>query len=99
MTIPTQIEKLQKLLDSCKCGVHLSVNEHRNYYQTAEESLSEKYGYECPPEIEDEVRKVMVDTDTIIDLQFYSRTPVGSYHIYHHDLDAALDEALDTFAE
>ncbi len=81
-------------MDGCKCGVFLQVNEHRDYYQTAEESLFEKSGYESPPEIDEEVKKVMIDTNTIIHLQFYPNTPVGSYSIYHHDLDAALDEAL-----
>lgn len=88
------MEKLQKLLDKCKCGVHLTVNQHRGYYQTAEEALKEKEGYECPPEIEPEVRAAMIEKNTIIDLQFYPDTPIGSYSIYHYDLDMALDEAL-----
>ncbi len=91
------MEKLQKLLDKCKCGVNLTVNQHRNYYQTAEEALKEKEGYECPPEIEPEVRAAMIDKNVIIDLQFYPHTPIGSYNIYHYDLDMALDEALDCF--
>ncbi len=91
------MEKLQKLLDKCKCGVYLTVNQHRNYYQTAEEALKEKEGYECPPEIEPEVRAAMINKNVIIDLQFYPHTPIGSYNIYHYDLDMALDEALDCF--
>lgn len=91
------MEKLQKLLDKCKCGVHLTVNQHRDYYQTAEEELKEKEGYECPPEIEPEVRAVMIEKNIIIDLQFYPHTPIGSYSIYHYDLDMALDEALACF--
>ncbi len=91
------MEKLQKLLDKCKCGVHLTVNQHRDYYQTAEEALKEKEGYECPPEIEPEVRAAMIDKNVIIDLQFYPHTPIGSYSIYHYDLDMALDEALECF--
>jgi len=89
------MEKLQKLLDRCKCGVHLTVNQHRDYYQTAEEALKEKDCYECPPKIEPEVRQAMIDKNIIIDLQFYPDTPIGSYSIYHYDLEAALDEALD----
>ncbi len=89
------MEKLEKLLGKCNGGVFLTVNEHRNYYQTAEEALLEKDGYECPPEIEPEVRKTMIEKDIIIELQFYPDTPIGSYSIYHHDLDAALDEALE----
>lgn len=91
------MDKLKELMSRCKCGVFLYVNEHRDYYQSAEKSLEEIMGYECPPEIDPEVRKVMIETDTIIKIQFYPDTPIGSYDIYHHDLDAALDEALDCF--
>jgi len=91
------MEKLQNLLDKSKCGVYLIVNQHRDCYQTAEEALKEKEGYECPPEINPEVRKAMIDKNIIIDLQFYPDTPIGSYSIYHYDLDMALDEALACF--
>lgn len=88
------MEKLKQLLARCKCGVFLTVNEHRDYYQTAEYALTEKDGYECPPDIAPDVRTEMIRTDTIIQLQFYPDTPIGSYDVYHHDLDAALDDAL-----
>jgi hypothetical protein len=92
------MDKLKQLLDKCKCGVFLTVNEHRDYYETAEQRLAEHYGWmECPPEIAPEVRAKMIETNTIVDLQFYPDTPIGSYHILHHDLDAALDAALACF--
>ena len=91
------MDKLKELMSKCKCGVFLSVNEHRDYYQTAEEYLAKKEEFECPPEIEPDVKKVMIETDTIVELQFYPATPIGSYSIYHHDLDAALGEALACF--
>ncbi len=91
--------KLQELLSKCKCGVFVSVNEHRDYYQSADDSLKEQDSFECPPEIEPEIRKVMVETNTIVHVQFYPDTPVGSYSIYHYDLDAALDEALNCFTQ
>ncbi len=89
------MDKLSELLSKCKCGVFVSVNEHRDYYQTAEESLKEDDCLECPPEIELEVRSVMIEKNTIIIVQFYPDTPIGSYSIYHHDLDKALDQALN----
>ena len=91
----TGMDKLKQLLSRCKCGVFLIVNEHRDYYQTVEQRLEEVAGYECPPEIAPEVRAAMIATDTMIDLQFYPDTPIGSYKIVHHDLDAALVEALN----
>jgi len=87
-------DKLKQLLAGCKCGVFLTVNEHRDYYETAEESLDEARGNECPPEIADDVRAQMIATNTIVRLQFFPHTPIGSYEIWHHDLDAALTEAL-----
>ena len=88
------MDKLKELMSRCKCGVFLSVNEHRDYYQTAAARLEELAGYECPPEIEPEVRQKIIETDTIINLHFYPDTPIGFYSLYHYDLDAALDEAL-----
>ena len=87
-------DKLKELISRCKCGVYLSVNEHRDLYQSAQTKLDEMAGFECAPTIRDEVRQKMIETDTIIEVHFYPHTPVGSYSVYHYDLDAALDEAL-----
>ena len=89
------MSKLQQVLNRCGCGVYLEVNRHRDYYQTAEDALIEKQRYECPPEIDEDVREVMVKTNTIIELQFYPDTPIGSYSLYHYDLEKILDEALE----
>lgn len=35
----------------------------------------------------------MIETNTIVELQFYPDTPIGFYRVYYCDLDAALDEA------
>jgi len=89
------MEKFQQILNRCKCGVHLTINEHRDYYQSAEQRLEELDCLECPPELEDDISQTMIDTNTIIDLQFFPDTPVGSYSVYHHDLEMALNEALE----
>lgn len=89
------MDKLNQLFDRCKCGVYLSVNEHRNCYNTAAQALDEAKHYPCPPKIEPDVQAKMIETDTIVRLQFYPDTPVGSYEIWHYDLDIALDIALD----
>lgn len=91
---------LKKLMEKCKCGVFLVVNEHRDYYQSAQERLDNHYmRLECPPEIPEDVKKKMIELDTIIELQFYPDTPIGSYCILHWDLDTALDEALEIIKE
>jgi len=89
------VNKFEQILNRCKCGVFLIVNEHRDYYQTAEEKLIELDSMECPPDIDPKVRSKMIELNTIIDLQFYPDTPIGSYSVYHHDLEMALDEALE----
>jgi hypothetical protein len=86
--------KLAKLLARCKCGVYLAVNEHRDVYESVEEHLIDAAGRECPPQIEPDVRRRMIETDTIVKLHFYPDTPIGSYEVWHYDLDAALDRAL-----
>lgn len=90
------MDKLKELMSRCKCGVFLHVNEHRDYYQKVEDYLEDIQARqsESPLEIAANIRAKMIELDYIIDLQFYPDTPIGSYSIYHYDLDMALDEAL-----
>lgn len=85
---------LRKLLARCKFGVFLIVNEHRDYGQTAEQRLEELADAEFQPIIDADVRNVMIDTDTIVSLQFYPDTPMESHWIYHYDVDAAIQRAM-----
>ena len=88
-------DKLARLIARCKAGVHITINEHRNYYETAEYYLSERdqRGDE-PLEIDPDVRAQMIATNTVVNLHFYPDTPIGFYEIWHYDLEAALDQAL-----
>ena len=84
------MDKLKELISKCKCSVMLSINDHRDNYETVEQYLRRNN-----PEIEDpEIVAKMIETDTIICLIFYPNTPIGSCEIYHYDLDRAFDEAL-----
>jgi hypothetical protein len=87
------MDKLTLLLNRCKCGVHLTVNDHRDVYQTAKQAIEdlESMGHTVD---DADVRAKMVDLDTIVDLHFYPDTPVGFYKVLHYDLDMALDIAL-----
>jgi hypothetical protein len=89
------MDALKTLLARCKCGVYLMVNKHRDYYETVEQRLDWYAKHECPPEISDEVRAGILASETIVDLCFYPDTPIGSYHIVHHNLDEALRLALE----
>lgn len=88
------MNKLNTLISNCKCGVYLSVNEHRDYYETVEEHFKSHPYIEDLEDIDKDVYDRMKESNTIIELQYYSDTPVGSYKVYHYDLDLAVDEAL-----
>lgn len=92
------MDKLKQLLSLCKSGVFLSVNEHRDYYMTTEQRIKElrEIVEQYEGDVDEELHHApkMIETDTVIDLQFYPKNPVSSYSIYHYDLEMALDEAL-----
>lgn len=89
---------LNELVRRCKCGVHVTFNEHRDYYQTAAVYIAELLDHEAPPTISPDVMEKMILADTIVQVQFYPQTPIGFYVVYHYDLDAALAECLTVFA-
>ncbi len=92
-------DKLKMLLERCKCSVSVEVNRHRDYYSNAADFIGEAELYECPPEIAPEVRQTMIETDTVVVIQFYPDTPIGFYGIWHFDLDEALNQALECIKE
>jgi len=93
------MEKLKKLMNLCEAEVMLDINEHRGSYQTVEEYLEDLSKLECPPEIEDSIKKIMIETDTMVCCIFYPDSPVGSYLVYHYDLDKCLDICLAILKE
>lgn len=91
------MEKLKKIIDSCKCGFYLSINQHRDYYETVEQHFSDFE--ELLENIDPIVYNKMKELNTIIDLHFYPNTPIGFYQVYHYDLDKAIDKACDIINE
>ena len=89
-------DNLIELINLCKCSVTLEVNDHRDYYQTIleyiDDNCSNKSIWNETPE---EVKKIMIETDTLIELQFYPNTPIGFYRVYHYDVNQAISEALN----
>ena len=89
------MEKLQKLIEKCKCGVHITVNNHRDYYETVEQHFKgNPIVEEDLEDIEADVYEKMKELNTIVELQYYPDTPIGFYKIYHYDIEKAIDEAL-----
>ena len=91
-------DKLNLLLARCESGVYLTINAHRGSHETVESILSaiiSNGGKEIEAQIGKEVIAKMIEKDTIIDLDIFPDTPIGSFTIYHHDLNSALDAALE----
>lgn len=88
------INKLEKLIEKSACGVYVSVNQHKDYYESVEDNLNNLH---YRPDIEPEIEKRMIDGDTMTHVQFYPNTPVGSISVYHYDLEKALNQALAYF--
>ena len=87
------MSKLAELITRCKCSVSVEVNQHRAYYQVAEFYLAER-DVKSPEDVAADVFAKMVETDTVVEVQFYPSTPIGFYRIWHYDVDAALGEAI-----
>lgn len=91
------MEKLKSLISKCKYGLYLTVNAHRDNKQGAEDYLEEILGDVGLSEMEDGVKIKMIESDSIIELQFYPSTPDESHTIYHYDIEKALDDAILCF--
>lgn len=87
---------LQEIIDRCKCEVFVTANEHRCDYDSVAVHLADeqtRHGNE-PVATPDVIAK-MIEMDTVIALQFYPRTTIGFYTVYHYSLDAAINEAFE----
>lgn len=82
---------IQELVDRCKGGVSLEVNEHRNNYESAKQAIDAMLKWECPPDMNKDSIPKMIETNTIYLLQFYPDTPIG----FHSVIGATLDEVLE----
>jgi len=104
------MDKLLRLQSLCKASIAVNINDHLVFYQSAEDFLNEEVdafhlgermiSHEKVLEELDvcsDTFKRMVDSNTVIHVQFFPHTPIGSYSIYDSDLDKALDRCLATF--
>ena len=85
------IEKIKELKSKCLFGVYISINEHRDVYQTIDEFISHpEVNY-----INNDIYNKMIETDTLISITCYPTTPSGCYVSYHYDLEMALENLLN----
>jgi hypothetical protein len=89
------IDKVKKLMVGCKCGVYISVNEHKDYYESAKQYIAKAIENIYYPEDTDQITKDKMESmDSIVKIQFYPETPVGFYNVWSYSLDDALDSAI-----
>lgn len=90
------MQKLQKLIDHCKGEIALSINSHKGEYLSVTDYLNNLIELDIVDPLEDLVySKEMIERDSVIELQFYPDTPIGSYTVIHYDLEEAVDKALE----
>jgi hypothetical protein len=85
------MEKFKELVLLCKASVEISVNDHKDYYESVEQHINE----EDREYIDKEVFEEMVKRDIVVKVQAYPHTPIGFFVVYHYDIDKAVDIALD----
>lgn len=87
-------DKIKELVANCKATVHITFNEHKTNYETIEEYLGDNR-FDRFSEVEPELKQDIIKADQIVEVQAYPKTPVGFILAVHHDLDKALDQAIE----
>ena len=84
---------LTELITKTKGSLTITINGHRDCYETVEEHLpfEEKEG------IDTLVLRTMIEKDLCMEIQFYPDNPISFYIVYHYDLEEAIKMALKTF--
>jgi len=82
------MDELKELISLCRASVTISINEHRDSYESVEEYL------QFIQIDEKDVRSEMIKRDVMISVQCYINTPIGSIIFWHYDLDECIKEAL-----
>ena len=85
------MKKFKELVSLCKASVEISVNDHKDYYESVEQHINE----EERKDIEKEVFEEMVKRDIVVKVQAYPHTPIGFFVVYHYDIDKAVNIVLD----
>ena len=75
-----------------KCGLYLTHNEHRDYYEKLEDFIVEK-GLTMDFDSEEEIQEAM-RTDECWVLQWYPDMPIGSHSVAGPTLNGVLARAM-----
>ena len=87
-------DKLEFIVSECKASVSVTINDHKDNYESIEDYISRYLTKrECEEELPKEVLSKMIEMDRVVCVQFYPDTPIGFYVVFHHDIESALDKA------
>ena len=89
------MEKLNQIIDRCKCGIEIRINEHLNYYENVGEYLRNSDLLE----VEEDTISNMVKNNSVVVITMYPDTPVAFHTVYHYKLSLAIDEAIKFLTE
>lgn len=92
------MSKIDELVKLCKGSVHITFNEHTTNYETIHKYLSDSM-FSRFDDLEPTLKQEIVDAGVIVEVQAYPKTPVGFILSVHHDLDKALDQAIELARE
>jgi len=84
------MERLNELVSLCNASINISINLHKDFYQTVEKYIDA----EDKEDIDNDVFDEMVKRDTIVKIHFYPDTPIGCFIVYHYDINKAIEIAL-----
>jgi len=98
------MDKLSELLSLCEYSVTITINDHRDYFQTVEKYLQDADEEPSDPEenywdIPANVRAEMIRTNTIVKIQAYPKSANGFYRTYHYDLQQAIATIIQQIKE
>lgn len=79
------------------CGLHINHNQHKDYYESAEDFANRDYNANCW--IDEEQKARAIAADSIWEVQWYPDTPVGCFKVCAPTLEEALAEANRIQAE
>lgn len=88
------MNKLQELITRCKGAVFITVNDHRDRYETVSQYIARKEENDQPMYLPNNIAGPMRARDTIVNIIFYPDTPVGFCEVWHYDLEQAIDQCL-----
>lgn len=93
------MEKLLDLISLCKCSVSIVINNHKDFYQTVDNYISEIPSADIVKNIGVDVYDEIIKRDNIVEITAYPNTPIGFYYLCHYDLETAINIMLDNLKQ